>query len=107
MITNDDLKAAIAECEGAKNPNANTCVKLAAFYTILNQRQGNPQAVAEYSYANDPVYLPSYYSETEFGQLVNEKGMENCLAVIDELMETIYVLNPNLYNGVIRKLKEL
>ena len=107
MITNEDLKAAIAECEGAKNPNANTCVKLAAFYTILNQRQA-PQQVNEYSYASDPVYLPSYYSsETEFGQLVNEKGADNCLKVIDELMETIYVLNPSLYNGVIRKLKEL
>lgn len=106
MITNEDLKAAIAECEGAKNPNANTCVKLAAFYTILNQRQEVPKA-ENYAYSNAPVYLPSYYSDTEFGQLVNEKGAENCLAVIDELMETIYVLNPNLYNGVIRKLKEI
>ena len=105
MITNEDLKAAIAECEGAKNPNANTCVKLAAFYTILNQRQPAPQS--EYSYASEPIYLPSYYSETEFGQLVNEKGVDNCMPVIDELMETIYVLNPKLYNGVIRKLKDL
>jgi len=106
MITNDDLKAAIAECEGAKNPNASTCIKLAAFYTILNQRQPSPPA-EEYSYANEPMYLPSYYSESEFGQLVNEKGMDNCMAVIDELMETLYVINPRLYNGVIRKIKEL
>ena len=105
MITNDDLKAAIAECEGAKNPNASTCIKLAAFYTILNQRQ--PVQTEEYSYANEPVYLPSYYSESEFGQLVNEKGIDNCMAVIDELMETLYVINPRLYNGVIRKIKEL
>ena len=106
MITNDDLKAAIAECEGAKNPNANTCIKLAAFYTILNQRQA-PQKTEEYSYASGPLYLPSYISDTEFGQLVNEKGVEKCLEVIDELMETLYVLNPKLYNGVIRKIKEL
>ena len=106
MITNEDLRAAIAECEGAKNPNANTCVKLAAFYTILNQRQGPPKT-EEYSYASEPVYLPAYISDTEFGQLVNEKGADRCLAIMDELMETLYVLNPKLYNGVIRKIKEL
>lgn len=107
MITNEDLKAAIAECEGAKNPNANTCVKLAAFYTILNQRQPAQKEAEEYAYSSAPAYLPVYYSESEFGQLVNEKGPEKCLAVIDELMETLYVLNPNLYNGVIRKLNDL
>ena len=106
MITNDDLRAAIAECEGAKNPNANTCIKLAAFYTILNQRQPS-EKVEEYSYANEPMYLPAYISDTEFGQLVNEKGVEKSLAVIDELMETLYVINPKLYNGVIRKLNEI
>ena len=106
MITNDDLREAIAECEGAKNPNASTCVKLAAFYTILNQRQGVPKA-EEYSYASQPVYLPTYISDTEFGRLVNEKGADNCLAVIDDLMETLYVLNPKLYNGVIRKIEDL
>ena len=36
MITEKDLRAAIAECQGARNPNASTCIKLAAFYTILN-----------------------------------------------------------------------
>ena len=36
MITEKDLRAAIAECQGARNPNATTCIKLAAFYTILN-----------------------------------------------------------------------
>ena len=34
MITEKDLQEAIAECEGQRNPNANTCVKLAAFYII-------------------------------------------------------------------------
>ena len=103
MITNEDLKAAIAECEGAKNPNANTCVKLAAFYTILNQRQDNVPKLPEYSFAS----APAYSSNSEFGQLVEEKGIENCFGVIDELMETLYVLNPKLYRSVIRKLNEL
>ena len=107
MITDADLKEAIAECEGTKNPNANTCIKLAAFYTILNQRQTEPmQKTDNYSFSSGPD-VPEFYSETEFGQMVNEKGVGKCLNVIDELMETLYVLNPKLYNGVMRKLNEL
>ena len=34
MITEQDLAAAIAECQGKRNPDAATCIKLAAFYTI-------------------------------------------------------------------------
>ena len=30
MITEHDLKEAIAECEGNRNPDARTCIKLAA-----------------------------------------------------------------------------
>ena len=45
MITEKDLMEAIAECQGQRNPNANTCIKLAAYYTILN----NLQATAEKS----------------------------------------------------------
>ena len=36
MITEKDLLEAIAECQGERNPNANTCIKLAAYYTILD-----------------------------------------------------------------------
>ena len=104
MITNEDLKEAIAECEGTKNPNANTCMKLAAFYTILNQRQAQPPKVTEnYVYSSGPEYS----SESEFGQIVSAKGVDKCMPVIDELMETLYVLNPKLYNGVIRKLNDV
>ena len=37
MITEQDLQEAIAECQGERHPNANTCMKLAAFYTIKNE----------------------------------------------------------------------
>ena len=38
MITEQDLLEAIAECQGQRNPNANTCIKLAAYYIILELR---------------------------------------------------------------------
>ena len=60
MITEHDLQAAIAECQGKRNPDASTCIKLAAFYTIRNhlfpetpEKQG-PVTQERYSYAPAP-----------------------------------------------------
>ena len=35
LIREQDLREAIAECQGKRNPDANTCIKLAAYFTIL------------------------------------------------------------------------
>lgn len=106
MITEQDLKAAIAECEGAKSPNANTCIKLAAYYTILNYlTEEKPTRVQEpavkYSYDNE-IQIP--YSDSEFSQIIEERGIERAFPVIDELMETLKVLNTRLYQSVVNKL---
>jgi hypothetical protein len=107
MITERDLLEAIAECEGTPKPNANTCVKLAAYYTILNNMRGEEpkqQMTADYSYDSAPT-IP--YSNSEFSQIAGEKGIEKVFPVLDELMQTIAVLNPRLYQSVIRKLEEV
>ncbi len=108
MITLDDLEAAIAECEGERNPNANTCIKLAAYYTILNEKQGKPPV---YSYSAEPVSpvkeMVDYYSETEFGQAIQSRDITDIMAVIDELMTVLQAIQPRLYDGVMRKLKEI
>lgn len=106
MITEQDLRQAIAECQGERNPNAQTCIKLAAYYTILNNMRDEPkqQMMAEYSYDSAPT-IP--YSNSEFSQIVEEKGIEKVFPILDELMSTIGVLNPRLYQSVIRKLEEV
>ena len=43
MITEKDLQEAIAEGQGQRNPNANTCIKLAAFLTIRKEMFGEVQ----------------------------------------------------------------
>ncbi len=109
MITEHDLREAIAECEGTRNPSASTCVKLAAFYTILEHLYGKEklQEITGYSYASEPTNDEIKYSDSEFSQIVKEKGIEKCFGIIDELVGTIYVLNPALYKSVIRKLTGL
>lgn len=109
MITIDDLKAAIAECEGERNPNANTCMKLSAYYILLREKQGAPEAA--YSGAPAPTSpvkeTVEYYSETEFGRAIEGKDLSQVLALVDELMTTVEVINKRLYLGVMRRLDDM
>ena len=113
MITEQDLQAAIAECEGQRNPNANTCIKLAAFYTIRDhlfprEQEQVPTLPVMYSQAAEPsviVEKPKIESDTNFAKVANGIDGEKLLAVMDELMSTVQVLHPRLYDGVMRKLK--
>lgn len=109
MITVDDLKAAIAECEGERNPNANTCMKLSAYYILLREKQGAP----EYAYSGAPAPVSpvketvEYYSNTEFAAAIEGKNAASVWAVIDELMTVLQAIKPGLYEGALRKLREI
>lgn len=114
MITEQDLEQAIAECQGERNPNANTCIKLAAFLTIKKEMFGGDAtivdtgqvAIPEYSYADGPqVGKPiDYQSDTEFGQAVSGMEWQDILPLIDELMSTLKIMNRRLYDAVMRRL---
>lgn len=107
MITEQDLREAIAECQGQRNPNANTCIKLAAYYTILNNmaEDDKPDPMPTYSFAGPKIENPiNYNGDSEFLQLVNGRDQGDVMPVIDELMSTLQVINPRLYNSVLRKL---
>lgn len=110
MITEQDLQEAIAECEGQRNPTANTCMKLAAFYAIRDKMY--PRTVmgteapavesARYSYSADSG--ANYDSDTEFMDAVHGISTNRLLEVMDEIMTTLSVLNPRLYAAAMRKL---
>lgn len=108
MITEKDLVEAIAECQGERNPNANTCIKLAAFYTILNNIRGDTrqdtQETPSYSFASEPVTLDS---DTEFSDMTAGKDLAKVLGVMDELMTALSVYNPRLYTATIERLAEI
>ena len=108
LITIDDLRAAIAECQGERNPNANTCMKLAAYYTIL--RELEPEK-ASYSYDSAPVLPPvsgvGYLSNTDFGRAVKGKDEAAVWALLDELIVTLEAIQPRLYDGFMRRLNDI
>lgn len=103
MITEKDLQEAIAECQGTRNPNANTCMMLAAFMTIKDHMfpQEQQEEVPRYSYDSG---LVTYESNSEFGQAVKNKDVNEILALVDEIMDTLQVLNPRLYNSIMMRL---
>ena len=98
MIRKDDLLDAIAECQGQRNPNANTCIKLASYLTILEHVDKQNEVEA-------PVNNIAYsYADSELTQKLAGKTSDDIMAIFIELMETLEVLNPRLYQSVLRKL---
>lgn len=124
MITEQDLQAAIAECLGERNPNANTCIKLAAFYTIRNElypkQATKPEESVQidapvfdnqvgYSFAPPPEQAETtidYYSDTDFGRLIDGRKASEIWPIVDELVsEAVQAFNPRLYDAFLRKIK--
>ena len=113
MITEHDLDEAIAACEGEIKPNASTCMKLASFYTIRDHLSGRTQSPSEtYSGADNagnrrPYNVMNDESTSEFMRLISVVDINDAVVIIDELMDTIQVMSPRLYSGVIRKLRNI
>jgi hypothetical protein len=113
LITEQDLLEAIAECQGERNPNANTCIKLAAYLTIKNElypaeaaQLASPVQPA-YSFAAEPSRVVSTIhidSDSDFARAVDGRDPEEIWPIIDELMESLQVMHPRLYEGVMREL---
>ena len=104
MISKYDLESAIAECQGKKNPDARTCIMLAAFYTIRNEMFGEEKQ-AEYSYAPAPVRnVIEIDSDSEFARAIDGKEQKDVMPLIDELMTTVRIIQPRLYDIVMGKL---
>lgn len=101
MITERELQEAIAECHEQRNPNASTCAKLASYYTILDHLE------PAHSFASEPTEQVRYSSGSEFSDAIRGKDLKKVLSVMDDLMETVGVLSPRLYDATMRHLNNL
>lgn len=111
MITREDLEAAIAECVGQREPNAQTCIKLAAYYTIRDAMYPVAEPardMPQYSFAAAPERPTAHIdSSTEFAQAVEGLPLEDVWGVVDELMSAVMISQPRLYRSVLRRLRQL
>lgn len=112
MITKQDLDEAICKCQGVRNPDAKTCMMLASFYTIRNElfpkEKEEDRAIEQYSYAAPPEQIEEtidYQSDTNFGIAIYGKSVNEILSIIDEAMDAIQVLHPQLYKSIMRKIE--
>ena len=104
MITKKDLDSAIAECQGKRNPDAKTCIMLAAFYTIKNEMFGEEKK-ADYSFEPAPYRnIIEIDSDSDFARAIDGREQKDIMPVLDELMETIQIIQPRLYSAVMDKL---
>ena len=107
MITRHDLDTAIAECQGKQNPDSRDCIKLAAFYTIRREMYGDAEKNQhhDYSYAPAPVRNTiEIDSDSAFARAVNGMDLDEFLPIINELMGTLQIIQPRLYDAVMLKL---
>lgn len=105
MITERDLLEEIEECQ--RQPITDKKFeRLASCFVVYDHLFGAPINSC-YSYANEvgkPIITTT--SDTEFLTAVNGKDTERVLMVLDELMETIKVLHPRMYDAVLQKIKD-
>ena len=107
MITRHDLETAIAECQGKQNPDSRDCIKLAAFYTIRREMFGEEKEAEPNSYSYAPAPVRNFVdidSDGEFARAVNGMDLDEFLSVINELMGTLQIVQPRLYDAVMMKL---
>ena len=109
MITERDLQEAIAECQGQRNPDSSTCIKLAAFYTIRDHLFPEEKTEQAFTYAPPPnmadVSVIDFPGESEFAAAVDGKRQRDVLPIIEDLMFTLETINPPLYQAVMRKIR--
>lgn len=105
-----EIEWAISELEKEES-SFPVYAKLANLYTVRNELMGlsapQPQ-IAAYSELGIPSSeMLGQYGDSDFLQAVAGKDPAATWAVMDELMETLQVVNPRAYDSVLRKINRL
>lgn len=107
MVDEKELQLWIArlETEESSWPNYQ---KLAALYIIQNHNKPEPVSAPEpVSYSFAPAPVVAEYGDSDFLRTVSGKDQSRAWAVMDELMDTLQVVNARVYNNVMNKLQQL
>lgn len=106
-----EVEGEIAELERSEINLKGVCA-LAALYTIRGELTGHngeqqqaPQAY--YSPPEEPYQELEEYGDSEFLRAVAGKDAPTVWSIMDDLMDTLKVVNIKVYNSVISKIKKL
>lgn len=102
MLTLREVENAIQEYESVKNPNAGICSKLADLYIVRSNLMGD----TGYAQASAPIMSAKLEVSSDFLRAVKGKE-ESAWDIIDDLMDTLKVAYPRVYESVMRKIGNL
>ena len=114
MLDEAEIRKEIARLEYEESSYPNYA-KLANLYVIRDKMQGAENArdkfVGYYSGTPAPVSVEpatvGEYGDSEFLLAVAGKSPEKAWAVVDELMDTLSLVNRKVYDSVLRKIKSM
>lgn len=99
MISIEQINGEIATLE-EQIPTHAVMQKLASLYIVRDHI-----SVGKTNKSEEELYTS--YGDTEFLQAAKGKNLRNLMLKIDELMTTLLVINPRLYNNAIEEIKRL
>ena len=97
------MLTAIDELEDSA-PTFQNCQKMATFYTLLNsmyQKEDIPNRVET---IREEVI--GNHGESDFLRAIEGMDSQDAWILIDEMMETIKILLPKLYDSVMRRIRD-
>ena len=104
-----EIEWAISELE-EQETTENRYILLAALHIcrdhMLGHSQVNP-AIAAYSEAVEPEEVLGQYGDSEFLMAAAGKNTAKVMAVIDDLLDALQVVNRRSYDGIIKKINQL
>lgn len=110
MLERRELDERIAEIVNKRNQTVSEIKDLAAFIIARNDL-GKDEAAGSYGDAA-PMTAPivetiiGNYGDSEFLQLIAGKNSDHVWAVLSEAMETLKVMQPRFYAGVLRRIEQ-
>ena len=103
MISEKELLEAIDKCKNNVN-SFQWCEKLAALYTAYDHLYGQPVEYANIRTETETIVEVD--GDNDFLKAVNGKNAVKIWNIMSELMESVKLIQPKLYNAVMRKISE-
>ena len=104
MLDAKEIDVAIAELE-YKDSSYSNYAKLASLYTIRDQMTRHADQGYERAYSAAPAALEEpTRGDSDFLRAVEGKDPAAVWDIMDELMDTLKVVNTRVYNSVMRKI---
>lgn len=104
MVDENEVKRWIARLETEESSWTNY-ERLAVLYAIRDQRSSERESAlpVAYSAAPAPVSVGTY-GDSDFLRAVSKVSQEKAWGIMDELMDSLKIVNERVYNSVMRKL---